>query len=153
MHTQLKKLYAGGLVACALSTLVPVAEAYPTTRVRTGSRYGYYYGRPSWGQRHPVLKGTAVGGALGAGIGAVGGAIAGRGRAGRGALAGLGAGAGIGALQTHPRMRRHPIIRRVGQGTLAGLGVGITARKRGAAWKGAGIGALVGGGLGILERM
>jgi hypothetical protein len=148
-----KRIASTALIALAVATQVaPAAQA---------ARHRYYYTRPStrvmvereptFFERHPMLKSTVVGGALGTGIGAIGGAIAGHHRAGRGALFGLGSGAGIGAVEGSTWGHRHPIMKETATGSLLGLGVGGTMGRH-RALKGAGIGALLGGGLGLLRH-
>lgn len=140
MATQLKQFLAGTALIATVSTQVAVApDAYSAER---------YYSRTH--TSHPVVRGSVIGGALGAGLGAIGGAIAGRHRAGRGALWGLGSGAGIGAVESAHELRGHPVVRNTATGALAGLGIGGVMKRPG---KGAGIGALLGGGLGVLRSL
>lgn len=157
-----QKLLAGVLTACAVvASLAPssfayhhrYARVYPTTTVVTQRPVYYYRQQPVYyyHREHPVLRGTVLGGAIGAGAGALGGAIAGHHRAGRGALIGLGTGAGIGAVESAGELQGHPVIRHGVSGTLLGLGIGATAHRRGWAGKGAGIGALLGSGFGLLR--
>ena len=53
-------------------------------------------------------------------------------------------------------MKRHPIVKDVAQGTLAGAGLGLAAKKRGkykTAGKTAATGAAVGLGVGLLKNL
>lgn len=121
----------------------------PATRVRTV----YLRDNRTFWQRHPKVKAVTIGAGVGAGVGAVTGLIARRGVV-RGAAIGAGAGAGVGLIRSSRTMRRHPIIRDVATGTLVGLGVGAAASRRGKRIaQGAGVGAAVGLGWGLLRHL
>jgi hypothetical protein len=104
-------------------------------------------------QKHPMVKGAAIGAGVGAVAGGLTGVIAGRGFV-RGAAIGAGTGAGVGVVRTSQTMKRHPIIRDTATGTLAGLGVGWAAGgSHGVtAGKGAALGAAGGLGWGLLKN-
>lgn len=78
--------------------------------------------RTFW-QRHPMVKGAAIGAGIGAGAGAATGLVTGRGIL-HGALIGAGTGAGVGVVRTSQIMKRHPIVRDIATGGLVGLGLG-----------------------------
>lgn len=102
-------------------------------------------------RRHPKVKAVAIGAGVGTAAGAVTGLISKRGVV-RGAAIGAGAGAGAGLIRSSTIMKRHPIMKDVATGTVAGLGFGAAASRRGStALKGAGVGAAVGLGYSLLK--
>jgi hypothetical protein len=108
--------------------------------------------RTFW-QRHPMVKGAAIGGGVGAGAGALTGLISGQGIL-RGAVIGAGTGAGVGVIRTSKLMKRHPIARDVATGAASGLGVGWAGSRRpGVALAGTGIGAAIGLGTGLFTQL
>lgn len=103
-------------------------------------------------QRHPRVKAATIGAGVGTAAGAVTGLVSGRGVL-RGAAIGAGTGAGVGLIHTSPTMKRHPIVRDVAEGSLVGLGVGAAASRKGKRMlQGAGVGAAVGLGVGLLKE-
>lgn len=103
-------------------------------------------------ERHPKVKAASIGAGVGAGVGALTGMISGRGVI-RGAVIGAGTGAGVGLVRSSAVMRRHPIMRDVATGSLAGLGLAASASRRGKrAWQGAGVGAALGLGWGLIKH-
>lgn len=140
--------------------------AIPSTVVRVAPRSGrlvekhYYYERPvyhtvymqdnrTFFQKHPKVKAATLGAGVGAGVGALTGLLTHQSVM-RGALIGAGTGAGVGLLRSSSIMARHPIMRNVATGSLAGLGIGgAMGRHRGLA--GLGIGAAVGLGASLLN--
>lgn len=130
---------------------VPRAQTY--VRPRTQVRTVYVRDQRTFFQRHPMIKGATIGAGVGAAAGAITGAITRRGIM-RGALIGAGTGAGIGVVRTSRTMRRHPIIRDVATGALAGMGIGWAGSRRGGTvGKAAGIGALAGLGWGLFRHL
>lgn len=103
-------------------------------------------------QRHPKVKAATVGAGVGTAAGAITGLVSGRGVV-RGAAIGAGTGAGVGLIHSSRTMRRHPIIKDTAIGSLTGLGIGAAA-SRGSrrAFQGAGVGAAVGLGVGLLKH-
>lgn len=103
-------------------------------------------------QRHPKVKAASIGAGVGAGVGALTGMISGRGVI-RGAVIGAGTGAGVGLVRSSAVMRRHPIMQDVATASLAGLGLAASASRRGKrAWQGAGVGAALGLGWGLIKH-
>lgn len=103
-------------------------------------------------QRHPKVKAASIGAGIGAGAGALTGLISGRGVL-RGAAIGAGTGAGVGLVRSSVIMKRHPIVRDLATGSLAGLGLAYSASRRGKrAWQGAGVGAALGLGWGLFKH-
>jgi hypothetical protein len=100
---------------------------------------------------HPKVKAATVGAGVGTAAGAVTGLVTGRGIL-RGSLIGAGTGAGVGLVRSSRHLRRHPIARDIATGSLVGLGLGAAGGPRHGHWglKGAGVGAAVGMGTGIL---
>jgi len=120
---------------------------------KTKTRTVYLKDQRSFWQRHPMVKGAAIGGGIGAGAGALTGLISHQGIL-RGALIGAGTGAGVGVIRTSKIMKRHPIARDVATGATAGLGVGWAGSRRpGIALAGTGIGAAIGLGTGLFTQM
>jgi hypothetical protein len=108
--------------------------------------------RTFW-QRHPMVKGAAIGGGVGAGAGALTGLISHQGIL-RGAVIGAGTGAGVGVIRTSKIMARHPIARDVATGAASGLGIGWAGSRRpGIALAGTGIGAAIGLGTGLFTQL
>jgi hypothetical protein len=108
--------------------------------------------RTFW-QRHPMVKGAAIGAGFGAGAGALTGLISGQGIL-RGAVIGAGTGAGVGVIRTSKIMKQHPIARDVATGAASGLGVGWAGSRRpGIALAGTGIGAAIGLGTGLFTHL
>ncbi|HMO19611.1 MAG TPA: hypothetical protein PKC98_01435, partial [Candidatus Melainabacteria bacterium] len=73
-----------------------------------------------------------------------------------GSAIGAGTGAGVGLIQSSETMKRHPIVKNVAQGTITGAGLGLAAKKRGAAktaTKTAATGAAVGLGIGLFKNL
>lgn len=104
-------------------------------------------------QKHPKVKSAAVGAGVGAGAGAVTGLISRRGVM-RGAAIGAGSGAGVGLIRSSDTLKRHPIVRDVATGTVAGLGFGAAASKRkGTIGKSTAVGAAVGLGYSLLKKV
>ncbi|MBX9687495.1 MAG: hypothetical protein K2X27_12380 [Candidatus Obscuribacterales bacterium] len=134
-------VYSGRAVA-APPTVIYERPVYRTVYVRDN--------RSFW-QRHPKVKAATIGAGVGAGAGALTGLIAHRSIV-RGAAIGAGAGAGVGLVRSSSTLKRHPIVRDVGTGTLVGLGIGAAAGRHGGTLKGAGIGAAVGLGVGLLKH-
>lgn len=121
----------------------------PVYRTRTV----YVRDNRTYFQRHPKVKAAVVGGGVGAAAGAVTGLVSGRGVL-RGAAIGAGAGAGIGLIRSSRTMKRHPIIRDVATGTVAGLGLGWAAsRSRRTIGKATAVGAAVGLGVGLFKHL
>ncbi|MBY0547816.1 MAG: hypothetical protein K2W95_11010 [Candidatus Obscuribacterales bacterium] len=106
-------------------------------------------------QRHPVVKRTAVGAAVGTAAGAGVGLISGRGGW-RGAGIGAATGAGVGLIRSSKTLKRHPVASKVAQGSAVGLGVGLAASRGHGTGKrtavATGIGAAVGLGAGLLKN-
>ncbi len=103
-------------------------------------------------QRHPKVKAVTIGAGVGTAAGAVTGLISGRGVV-RGGLIGAGTGAGIGLVRSSDTLKRHPIIRDVATGGLAGLGFGAAASRRSTrVWQGAGVGSAAGLAYGLLKH-
>lgn len=128
-------------------------DARPVIRVKPHTRTVYLRDRRTFWQRHPMMKGAAIGAGVGAGAGAVTGLVSGRGVL-RGAAIGAGTGAGVGVIRTSKIMKRHPIIQDVATGTVAGLGFGWAAsRNRRTIGKATGVGAAVGLGAGLLRHL
>src|SRR5271163_2648901 len=99
--------------------------------------------RTFW-QRHPMVKGAAIGAGFGGGGGALIGLISHQGIL-RGAVIGAGTGAGVGVIRTSKIMKQHPIARDVATGAATGLGVGWAGSRRpGIALAGTGIGSAIG---------
>jgi hypothetical protein len=130
------------------------SRARPTIRVRTrGPRTVYLKDTRSFWQRHPMIKGAAIGGGVGAGAGALTGLISHQGIL-RGAAIGAGTGAGVGIIRTSQIMKRHPIARDVATGAATGLGIGWAGSRRpGIALAGTGIGSAIGLGTGLFTQM
>lgn len=119
----------------------------------SGVRTVYVRDNRTFFQRHPMIKGATIGAGVGAAAGAITGAVTRRGIL-RGAAIGAGTGAGVGVVRTSRTMRRHPIIRDTATGALVGLGLGWAGSRRSSTkWKGAGIGAAVGLGAGLLRHL
>ena len=119
---------------------------------RSSVRYGT---NKSYWQKHPKVKSATVGAGVGAGVGAVTGLVSKKGVL-RGSAIGAGTGAGVGLIQSSKTMKRHPIVKDVLQGTVAGAGLGLAAKKRGkykTAGKVAATGAAVGLGIGVLKNL
>lgn len=143
--------------------LVPMQAVYdvrPVSAVRprvykgaTGqTRYVYVKDNRSYWQRHPKVKAVAIGAGVGTAAGAVTGMIAGKGVL-RGAAIGAGTGAGVGLVRSSRTMKRHPIIMDTATGTLAGLGLGAAASRRGKRiGQATGVGAAVGLAAGLLRN-
>jgi hypothetical protein len=106
--------------------------------------------RTFW-QRHPKVKAATIGAGVGAAGGAVVGLISGRGIV-RGAAIGAGSGAGVGLVRSSNTLKRHPIVRDTATGSLVGLGIGGAASRHKGWLKGAGVGAAVGLGYGLLKN-
>lgn len=103
--------------------------------------------------RHPKVKAATIGAGVGAGAGALTGLITHKGVV-RGAAIGAGAGAGVGLVRSSETMKRHPILKDVATGTLVGGGLGLAGSRHGStAVKGAGVGAAVGLGVGLLKHL
>lgn len=79
-------------------------------------------------QKHPKVKSATVGAGVGVATGAITGLVSKKGVV-RGAAIGAGTGAGVGLLQSSETMKRHPIAKKVAQGTLVGADVGLAAKK------------------------
>lgn len=134
----------------------PVYVVQPTrTVVRTRparTRTVYLRDNRTFFQRHPKVKAATIGAGVGAAAGAVTGLVSGRGVL-RGTAIGAGAGAGVGLIRSSRTLKRHPIIRDVATGTVAGLGLGWAASRRGRTiGKATAIGAAAGLGVGLLRR-
>lgn len=123
----------------------------PVTIVRTPDVQPFTQPKPqTFWQRHPMVKGAAIGGGIGAGTGALTGLITGQGIV-RGAAIGACTGAGVGVIRTSQVLKRHPIIRDVATGGLSGLGLGWAgSHSRGATLATTGIGSAIGLGAGLL---
>lgn len=143
-----------GSVVQERPVVIAAPPAYAPTRPRTVVRTVYVRDRRTFFQRHPMVKGAAIGAGVGAGVGAVTGLVTGRGVL-RGAAIGAGTGAGVGVVRTSKIMRRHPIARDVATGALTGLGIGWAGSRRGGrgALTGAGVGAAVGLGIGLFKHL
>jgi hypothetical protein len=108
--------------------------------------------RTFW-QRHPMVKGVAIGAGAGAGAGALTGLISHQGIL-RGAAIGAGTGAGVGVIRTSQIMKRHPIARDAATGAATGLGIGWAGSRRpGIALAGTGIGSAIGLGTGLFTQL
>jgi hypothetical protein len=104
-------------------------------------------------QKHPMVKGAAIGAGIGGGAGALTGLVTGQGVF-RGAAIGATTGAGVGVVRTSKIMKRHPIARDIATGGLTGLGLG---------WAGShyphtiaattGVGAAIGLGAGLFNNL
>lgn len=104
-------------------------------------------------QKHPMVKGAAIGAGIGGGAGALTGLVTGQGVF-RGAAIGATTGAGVGVIRTSKIMKRHPIVRDIATGGVTGLGLG---------WAGShyphtiaattGIGAAIGLGAGLFNNL
>jgi len=104
-------------------------------------------------QRHPMVKGAAIGAGIGGGAGALTGLVTGQGVF-RGAAIGATTGAGVGVIRTSKIMKRHPIMRDIATGGVTGLGLG---------WAGShyphtiaattGVGAAIGLGAGLFNNL
>jgi len=145
----------------AVQTNIPASTSTgETVRERTSvrvpvqkTRTVYLKDTRSFWQRHPMVKGAAIGGGIGAGAGALTGLISHQGIL-RGAAIGAGTGAGVGVIRTSKIMARHPIARDVATGAAAGLGVGWAGSRRpGIALAGTGIGAAIGLGTGLFTQL
>ena len=99
-------------------------------------------------QRHPKVKGAAIGATAGAGVGAVAGLVTGKGMM-RGAAIGAGAGTGEGLLQTSKTMKAHPFVKDAAEGTLAGAALGMAVHKGHGTGKTAMKAGALGGALGL----
>jgi hypothetical protein len=126
----------------------------PVTIVRTPDVHPFAEQKPqSFWQRHPMVKGAAIGGGIGAGAGAFTGLITGQGII-RGAAIGACTGAGVGVVRTSKVLKRHPIIRDVATGGLSGLGLGWAgSHSRGATLATTGVGSAIGLGAGLLGNI
>jgi len=128
-------------------------HTYVRVPVQQKTRTVYLKDNRSFWQRHPMVKGAAIGGGIGAGAGALTGLISHQGIL-RGAAIGAGTGAGVGVIRTSKIMARHPIARDVATGATAGLGVGWAGSRRpGIALAGTGIGAAIGLGTGLFTQL
>jgi hypothetical protein len=104
-------------------------------------------------QKHPMVKGAAIGAGIGGGAGALTGLVTGQGVF-RGAAIGATTGAGVGVIRTSKIMKRHPIVRDIATGGVTGLGLG---------WAGShyphtiaattGVGAAIGLGAGLFNNL
>jgi len=104
-------------------------------------------------QKHPMVKGAAIGAGIGGGAGALTGLVTGQGVF-RGAAIGATTGAGVGVIRTSKIMKRHPIARDIATGGMTGLGLG---------WAGShyphtiaattGVGAAIGLGAGLFNNL
>lgn len=130
---------------------VPVRQV--TVPPRTVYRTVYVRDNRTYFQRHPKVKSAVVGAGVGTAAGALTGLVTGRGVL-RGAAIGAGTGAGIGLVRSSRTMKRHPIVRDVATGALAGLGLGWAgSRRRGTIGKTTGVGAAVGLGWGLFRHL
>jgi hypothetical protein len=128
-------------------------DSRPITRVRTHTRTVYLIDRRTYWQRHPMVKGAAIGAGVGAGAGAVTGLVTHRGVL-RGAAIGAGTGAGVGVIRTSKVMKRHPIVKDVATGAATGLGLGWAGgHHHGTIAKATGVGAAVGLGVGLFKHL
>lgn len=128
-------------------------RVYVQPRPRSAVRTVYVRDNRTFFQRHPMIKGATIGAGVGAAAGAITGAVTRRGIL-RGAAIGAGTGAGVGVVRTSRTMRRHPIVRDTATGALVGLGLGWAGSRRSSTkWKGAGIGAAIGLGAGLLRHL
>lgn len=126
-----------------------IVQAAPRTYVRTV----YVQDRRTYWQRHPMIKKATIGAGIGAGVGAVTGLVTHRGVL-RGAAIGAGTGATIGVIRASRIMRRHPIIRDVATGAVAGLGLGWAGtRRHGRIGQFTGVGAALGLGVGLWKHL
>jgi hypothetical protein len=126
-------------------------SAPPRTVVQT--KTVYLRDERTYFQRHPKVKSAVVGGGIGAGVGAATGLITGRGVL-RGGAIGAGTGAGVGLIRSSNTMKRHPIIRDVATGAVAGGGLGWAgSRRNGTIAKTAGVGAAIGLGVGLFKHL
>jgi len=137
-----RTLPAPAIRSGAVQTVVVEKPVYKTI---------YLKDQRSFWQKHPKVKAASIGAGVGAGAGAVTGLIARRSIV-RGAAIGAGTGAGVGLVRSSDTLKRHPIVRDMGTGTLVGLGIGAATGRHGATLKGAGIGAAVGLGAGLLKN-
>lgn len=139
---------SAALIASSL-TAVATAQQYQGGVSRTRVQ-----GKQTFLQRHPVVKRTAVGAAIGTAAGAGVGLISGRGGW-RGAGVGAATGAGVGLIRSSKTLKAHPVASSIAQGTAIGLGVGVAANKGHNAGKrtaiSTGLGAAVGLGAGLLK--
>jgi hypothetical protein len=119
---------------------------------RPVTRTVYVQDNRTFFQRHPKVKAATVGAGVGTAAGAITGLVSGRGVV-RGAAIGAGTGAGVGLIHSSRTMKRHPIIKDTAMGSLAGLGIGAAASHGSRrAFQGAGVGAAVGLGVGLLKH-
>src|SRR5579875_3690524 len=123
----------------------PIYGARPMTAVRPH----YAYHRRTYFQEHPKMRAALIGAGVGAGAGT--GLVTGRGVF-RGAAIGAGAGAGVGLIRSSVIMRRHPILKDVATGGVAGLGLGMAAGHH-MGGRGLGVGAAIGLGVGLLKHL
>lgn len=131
---------------------VPVQSGIYTINRRPQVRTVYVRDHRTFFQRHPKVRAAAIGAGVGAGAGALTGLVTGHGVL-RGAAIGAGAGAGVGLIGASRTMRRHPILKDVAMGSVTGLGIGAAASHGSRrALQGAGIGAAVGLGVGLLKH-
>jgi len=126
----------------------------PVTIARTPDVQPFTQQKPqTFWQRHPMVKGAAIGGGVGAGAGALTGLVTGQGII-SGAAIGACAGAGVGVVRTSKVLKRHPIIRDVATGGLSGLGLGWAGgHSRGATLATTGVGSAIGLGAGLLGNL
>lgn len=138
--------YDNRRVAAPRYTQAPARTVVQTRTVYVQDNRTYF-------QRHPKVKAAAIGGGIGAGVGAATGLITGRGVL-RGGAIGAGTGAGVGLVRSSETMKRHPIIRDVATGALAGGGLGWAgSRRNGTIAKTAGVGAALGLGVGLFKHL
>ncbi len=120
--------------------------------------YPYYYNQQPITFRqylagHPKIRSATVGAGVGTAAGALTGLVTGRGVL-HGAAVGAGTGAGVGLIRSSYIMMRHPILRDVATGGLAGAGLGWAGgRQGGTTARAAGVGAAIGLGVGMLKHM
>lgn len=152
----LTKIIATMAIAALMPATVQLAaEAEPYQGGVSKSRVHASCSNQTFLQRHPVVKRTAVGAAIGTAAGAGAGLISGKGGW-RGAGVGAATGAGVGLIRSSKTLKAHPLASDIAQGSAIGLGLGIaTHRGHNTGKKAAistGIGAAVGLGAGLLKH-
>lgn len=135
------------------ATPAPVQPVIIQSPPRTYVRTVYVQDRRTYFDRHPMIKKATIGAGVGAGVGALTGLVTHRGVL-RGAAIGAGTGATVGVIRASKIMRRHPIIRDVATGAVAGLGLGWAgSRRHGRIAQFTGVGAAIGLGVGLFKHL